>query len=142
MQYHALPFNFEPGDVGPVQEVGLYCWRENGQACANVPRSLSHHSPDGYEFGYGGSGPADLAMNVLHALLPAREGEEYEPVRTPDDQIAFLSRQAAKHYQDFKFEAVARLPREGGRFMLADLDEWLEARGLWRFNKPESVVEQ
>mgnify|MGYP006935486464 CR=1 FL=1 len=138
MQYHALPFDFDAKKLGTVQESGLYCWRAFGEVHTNVPRVLSHHSPTGFEFGYGGSGPADLAMNVLHALLPPQPGEEYEPVRTPDDKIAFISKAAARHYQEFKFDAIARLPREGGRFLLHDLDEWLEARGLWRFNKPES----
>ena len=30
----------------------------------NVPHLVVHHSPNGYEFGYGGSGPADLQYEV------------------------------------------------------------------------------
>ena len=26
---------------------------------------IAHHSPDGFEYGYGGSGPADLARSIL-----------------------------------------------------------------------------
>src|SRR5262245_32530261 len=32
-----------------------------GGVITNVPHLVVHHSPDGFEFGYGGSGPADLA---------------------------------------------------------------------------------
>lgn len=28
-----------------------------------------HHSPDGFEWGYGGSGPSDLALNLLECYL-------------------------------------------------------------------------
>lgn len=31
----------------------------------NVQRSEYRHSPTGFNFGYGGSGPADLALNIL-----------------------------------------------------------------------------
>lgn len=33
----------------------------------NVPRSIYKHSPTGYNFGYGGSGPSDFALNVCLA---------------------------------------------------------------------------
>ncbi len=46
------------------------------------------HSPTGFNWGYGGSGPADLARSILWDLL----GAEPEPAL----------------YQDFKFEFVAR----------------------------------
>ena len=39
----------------------------------NVPHLVVHHSPTGYEWGYGGSGPADLALNILEWQL-RREG--------------------------------------------------------------------
>ena len=39
---------------------------------AMVDPHLPHvcrHSPDGFEWGYGGSGPADLAFNILYDYL-------------------------------------------------------------------------
>ena len=33
-------------------------------------REHRHHSPDGFEIGHGGSGSADLALNVLADVLP------------------------------------------------------------------------
>ena len=55
---------------------------------------LWNHSPTGFEWGYGGSGPAQLAL----ALLADHFG---------DDE------QALSLYQLFKFAVVAKLPRDG-----------------------------
>lgn len=52
----------------------------------NVPRSVYRHSPTGYNFGYGGSGPADLALNICLMF-----------VRKPEDAGGGV-------YQDFKFK--------------------------------------
>ncbi|MBT9252140.1 MAG: hypothetical protein KM296_00220 [Brockia lithotrophica] len=37
----------------------------NGMPLHHVER----HSPTGFEWGYGGSGPADLALSILHDYL-------------------------------------------------------------------------
>lgn len=54
----------------------------------NVPRQIYKHSPTGYNFGYGGSGPADFALNVL--LMFAKFSDD-----------------AYRLYQQFKREFVA-----------------------------------
>ncbi len=65
----------------------------NGQALD--PRfDLRFHSPDGFEWGYGGSGPAQLALALLADYLK-------------DD------RQVLTLYQDFKAKIVSTLPRDG-----------------------------
>jgi len=52
---------------------------------------IRNHSPDGFSWGYGGSGPAQLALAIL---------------------LKFHSLQfALKYYQDFKSEFVAKLPQ-------------------------------
>ena len=48
---------------------------------------LRQHSPDGFEFGYAGSGPAQLALAILLDF-------------TEDDELAL------RNYQDFKFRFV------------------------------------
>lgn len=54
-----------------------------------------NHSPDGFfEWGDSGSGPAQLAFAILAD-------------HTGDDKFSL------KHYQVFKFEIIAGLPREG-----------------------------
>jgi hypothetical protein len=55
---------------------------------------LRFHSPDGFEWSYSGSGPAQLALAILADHLG-------------DDQ------QALNLYQRFKWAIVARLPRKG-----------------------------
>lgn len=47
-----------------------------------------HHSPTGFEWGYGGSGPADLARSIIWDVL----GEKPTP----------------SMYMAFKFEVVAK----------------------------------
>ena len=43
----------------------------------NVPWTVIQHSPDGFEWGYEGSGPADLALNILNAFVPSgSDGQE------------------------------------------------------------------
>ncbi len=47
---------------------------DHGVVATNVPHKLVHHSPSGFEYGYGGSGPADLALNlaefVVNGVMP------------------------------------------------------------------------
>jgi hypothetical protein len=62
---------------------------------------LRNHSPTGFEWGYGGSGPAQLALALLADALG-------------DDE------KALRHYQDFKFKVVGRLPKE--RWELSEED--------------------
>ncbi|MDY6764481.1 MAG: DUF6166 domain-containing protein [Halobacteria archaeon] len=61
-------------------------------------------SPAGFEWNYGGSGPAQLAIALLaHAF---------------DDKFAH------EHYQRFKREVVAELPEDGWTLTKRDLDAW------------------
>ncbi len=43
----------------------------------NVPRREVKHSPTGYNFGYGGSGPADFALNVMLMFCADRDGAHF-----------------------------------------------------------------
>ncbi len=79
------------------------------------PVPLQHvirHSPTGLEWGYGGSGPADLALSILAdyfgeaADLPAAVFAGY----TSKGQDAIERTKAWKIYQDFKSAVIAGLP--------------------------------
>ena len=59
-------------------------------------RKLRNHSPDGFEWGYVGSGPTQLALALL--------ADHFGPGR---------ERLATALYVDFKFAVVAGLPRDG-----------------------------
>jgi hypothetical protein len=52
-------------------------------------QEIYNHSPDGFNFSYGGSGPAQLALALLYDV-------------TRDKEIALA------HHQDFKWAFVAR----------------------------------
>jgi hypothetical protein len=73
-----------------------------------LPRryDLLSASPSGFEFGYGGSGPAQLAVALL---AHAYDGEF-----------------ACEHYQQFKREVVSELPEGGWSLRTRDLDAWRE----------------
>lgn len=81
-----------------------------GQSYPLPPRhDLYNHSPDGFEFGYQGSGPSQLALALLADALQ-------------DDQTALLL------YQDFKRQTIAcwkgdriRIAAETVRSIAADL---------------------
>lgn len=56
-------------------------------------QKLRNHSPDGFNWGYGGSGPAQLALSVCLFYF-SDEGK------------------AMACYQDFKFKVIAGLPQK------------------------------
>jgi hypothetical protein len=64
----------------------------NGQPL-NPRFDLWNHSPTGFEWGYGGSGPAQLALAILADAL--------------DNDAA-----ACRWHQEFKFTVVAGLPEQ------------------------------
>ena len=60
----------------------------------NPRHDLWNHSPDGFEWGYGGSGPAQLALAILADHCQNNE-------------------QALNLYQRFKWAVVTELPHRG-----------------------------
>lgn len=70
---------------------------------------VRNHSPDGFAWGYGGSGPAQLALAVLLACgAPA-------PL-------------ALRHYQGFKTQFLQRLDSRAAFEIEVDVLNWLAAR--------------
>ena len=79
----------------------------NGRALD--PRfDLRMHSPDGFEWNYGGSGPAQLALALLADHLA-------------DD------RQALDLYQRFKWAMIAGLPRKCWTLTSREIDQALQS---------------
>src|SRR5689334_18850661 len=76
--------------------------REDDGTPRPVPLRLDArcHSPTGFEWGYAGSGPAQLALAILADALGDIE-------------------QAQDWYQDFKFKVVGRMPH----------DQWILTEG-------------
>jgi hypothetical protein len=92
------PLGGDPDDVVLYREI-------DGTARATVPH-VTRHSPTGVEWGYSGSGPADLARSILLALMP----------NAAVDRL----------YQAFKAEFVARVPYAGGLIRAAEVRAWVQ----------------
>ena len=69
---------------------------------------LADHSPDGPEWGYGGSGPAQLALAVLCVVA----GDDF----------------ALRHYQQFKRDFVAPIGNDFWVIAAGDVLDWVQAR--------------
>jgi hypothetical protein len=69
---------------------------------------LWNHSPTGFEWGYGGSGPAQLALALLADYLD-------------DDH------QAVVLHQSFKFAVVANFPKRGWTLTSAEIAQVLQS---------------
>jgi len=97
---------------GERQEPLVLAW-EGGHPRPLDPapsQALRNHSPDGFEWGYEGSGPAQLALALLLDCL----GDEDE---------------ALEHYQAFKRAHLAPLGRdEAWEITSAQVEEFLRAR--------------
>ena len=99
-------------------------WRDaDGTLRANVPH-LTHHSPSGFECGYSGSGPADLALSILAAFVPVRAGEPIERLY----QGRRCSLFAWLHHQEFKREFIAPMTSNGGVIASQDIRAWIDSK--------------
>lgn len=92
----------------------------------NIPRSVIWHSPDGFNWGYGGSGPADLALNILNAFIPPGSDNE-PPCHCFQGESSFT---AQRLHQDFKRDFLVDMPLEGGVITVAEIYAWLVEKGL------------
>lgn len=66
-----------------------------------------NHSPDGFAWGYGGSGPSQLALAIM---------------------IAFCGEEIAKqYYQDFKWEFIAKAEKDKNlEIEISKVKEWID----------------
>lgn len=75
---------------------------------ANRSIRCNNHSPDGFNWGYGGSGPAQLALALLLDV-------------TDDEELA------EQHHQEFKRDVVAGFD-DSWTYTARQIREWLERR--------------
>jgi hypothetical protein len=80
--------------------------RDGRLATLAMRNDLRDHSSTGPEWGYGGSGPAQLALAILCDAIGEHE--------------------ALGHYQDFKSAVVAGLPRDRWELGHAEVRAWYE----------------
>lgn len=66
-------------------------WIDGNELLPGRSQKIVNHSPDGFNWGYGGSGPAQLALAILLSFLPEEK--------------------AILNYQNFKWDLIATLPQ-------------------------------
>lgn len=110
------------------REVEVTYSNSNGSGEWGLPMrlDLASHSPTGFEWGYQGSGPAQLAL----ALLAHHLGTD-----TPA-QVALV----LKNYQPFKFDVIANLPQRGWTLTSGEIEEWYRKHGLKWYKISEKGV--
>ena len=66
-------------------------WLNDNLLCPSKSQEIINHSPDGFSWGYGGSGPAQLSLAILLEVMSKED--------------------ACKNYQQFKWDVIAKLPQ-------------------------------
>lgn len=108
--------------------------RNNDKVYTNVPHLAVQHSPSGFEWGYAGSGPADLALNICMWAYTQLEDVTGGALKDSDpDTIKVwggqkVHRAVFEMYQDFKFQFIATMPREGGEIDTEKILKWVSTR--------------
>jgi hypothetical protein len=92
----------------------------DGEFWANVPLYLNevNHSPDGFEWGYRGSGPAQLAYAILRT--------HFDIVGECLPEISKMF--AARYYHDFKDEFVLHWKGDEWELSSDEIELWLAGK--------------
>jgi len=93
---------------GFPQDIVLERHRYDGSSIVNIEQRIKYHSPTGFEWGFGGSGPADLALNILSYFVPVDE--------------------AFRLHQEFKWEFIASVPFDGGTIKNEAIRAWIKSK--------------
>lgn len=108
---------------GPIRKAEVFRIGAKG-AEEPFPQRVVYHSPDGYEWGYGGSGPSDLALNMLLDAMLAEElipDGDFSPENFPADVWVA--------HQDFKWAFIANFG-DSWKLMVPDIIRWWRGREL------------
>ena len=93
--------------VGDPEQSGGLRVNVNGMPLNPKPsQKIWNHSPTGFEIGYGGSGPAQLALAILYDV-------------TKDRHLS------VRHHQRFKWDFIACADKSGFELTEYDVKEWL-----------------
>lgn len=84
---------------------GVRVWLDGREIAPDRSLKVQNHSPDGFNVGYGGSGPAQLALALL--------------LEVADEETA------RKYYQKYKWEQVAYW--SSNTDYVTDIEGWLRA---------------
>ena len=118
---------------------GVTCWRApDGTAISSIPQRHVHYSPTGFDWGFGGSGPADLALNMLALFLPL--APEATGVVLRDG--SFVSEAAWALHHECKYDLIATLPRSGGHITAETIRTWITTHPIFPADPLLSPLEQ
>ncbi len=84
---------------------GNTVWVNGERLDEAVSQAVYNHSPTGFEWGYGGSGPSQLALAILVDVLGN-------------------SQEALRYYQRFKSEFIVTAPFEGFVITSLEVSAW------------------
>lgn len=101
-------------EAGPARV--LVKQEHEGRTESQLLKHIVWHSPDGFQWGYGGSGPADLALSILTDYF-IRTGSTFNRAKA----------KASSLHQDFKWDMVATVK---GNLLITgeEIAAWLDAR--------------
>jgi hypothetical protein len=108
----ANTFLFAP----PLREELVLQRLPDGTAQTNVPQLVVWHSPTGFEWGYAGSGPADLALNLVEFVLRLRKYKGKQARSLPCFAMS------VELHQEFKRRFVEQLPHAGTAIPFAEVE--------------------
>lgn len=93
----------------PLEDGVVLRRNTKGEPETNVLWVVTSHSPCGYEWNYGGSGPADLALNIAEHALNALhyKGNRQKCFKGDCFDLAWAM------HQELKWKFIASAPREG-----------------------------
>jgi len=91
-----------PGDGGPVD-----VYVDGDLLDPKHSQELRNHSPDGFNVGYGGSGPAQCALGILLHVVKDK-------------------RVAMRHYQDFKWQFTSKW--QANNIYYVDIESWINSQ--------------
>jgi len=112
-------------EIGPCHvNVKILAETANRATATYALRHIEKHSPDGFQWGYGGSGPSDLALSILTDYC--RRFEEDES-------------QAEKYYQKFKKDFIATA---GNELYIGSeqINDWLIIERLISFSERKKEI--
>lgn len=92
----------------------------NDASINHVLEHIERHSPDGFQWGYGGSGPADLALSILTDYCTR--------MRMNEETVDLVE----GYYQKFKKDFIASSPDELN-ITSEQIEEWLPDN--WKIEK-------
>lgn len=104
-----LEYHGTKEEIGPCK-VMVKETHWNGVSINHTLEHVERHSPDGFSWGYGGSGPADLALSILVDYCKRYKFDD----KIPD-----------KYYQQFKNDFIAASSDELN-ITSAQIKEWLK----------------